>query len=131
MKRHARRQAAGPVVLQAELQLSILVRAGDCYGDRPLYHEIIDLARCAGLRGATVLRGLQGFGAAANLRPPGLAAHSGNEPVLIEITDDTAKVEAFLPAVGQLVSSGLIITKGVTSARRVADVPDIATSAVT
>jgi uncharacterized protein len=121
----------GAVVRETKLELSIVVRAGDSYGDRPLYHEITDLARYAGLRGATVTRGLQGFGAGANLRPGGIAGHSGNEPVLIQITDDAARIRAFLPAAQRLVGSGLIVTKAVTSVRRAADVPDIAASTAT
>jgi uncharacterized protein len=121
----------GRVVRRAELQLSVFVRAGDACAGRPLYDEIIDLARCAGLRGATAIRGLQGFGAAANLRPPGLAALTGNEPVLIEITDEATRVLALMPALERLVGSGLIAVKPVTAVRTVADVPDIAASTAT
>ena len=131
MKRRPRPQPDGAVLRQGELELSIFVRAGEAYGDRPLYHEIVDLASCAGLRGATVVRGLQGFGARASLRPTGFAWRSGNEPVLIQITDDAARVRAFLPAAEQLVGSGLIVTKAVTSVRRATDVPDIAASTAT
>ncbi len=116
---------------QAELQLSIFVRAGDTYAGRPLHHEIIDRAQQAGLRGATAIRGLQGFGASANLGRPGLAALTGREPVLIEVTDDAVKVRAFLPSVEQLACGGLIVLKTVTTVRTVADLPDIATSALT
>jgi uncharacterized protein len=110
------------------VQLSVLVRAGDRLGDRPLYCEIIDRARAAGLGGATAVRGLAGFGAAGKLRMPGLAGSRGSEPVLIEITDDAAKVDRFLPALDQLVDSGLVVLKPVTVTRGVA-APGIATTA--
>jgi uncharacterized protein len=54
------------------------------------------------------VRGLQGFGASANLGRPGLAALTGREPVLIEVTDDAAKVRGFLPSVEQLAGGGLL-----------------------
>jgi uncharacterized protein len=131
MRKHSGTHQERQAVQQAELQLSIFVRAGDTYAGRPLHHEIIDRARRAGLRGATAIRGLQGFGASANLGRPGLAALTGREPVLIEVTDDAVKVCAFLPSVEQLVGGGLIVLKTVTTVRTVADVPDIATSALT
>jgi uncharacterized protein len=119
-------------VQQTRLQLSIFVRAGDMYAGRPLYREIVDRTRRAGLHGATALRGLQGFGASANLRRPGLSGRTGHEPVLIEVTDEAAKVRAFLPAVEQLVGGGgLIVLRTVTAMRAVADLPDIAASAAT
>jgi PII-like signaling protein len=126
VRRGRRATAPAPVVRRAELELSIFVRAGDRYGDRPLYHELVDLARCAGLRGATVVRGLQGFGGTATLRSAGLSGHGGYEPVLIQITDDAARVRAFLPVARQLVGSGLIVTKAVTSVRSTAGAPGMA-----
>jgi uncharacterized protein len=131
VKRGLRTQAPAAVVRQTELELSIFVRAGDFYGDRPLHREITALARSAGLRGATVLRGLQGFGVTANLRSAGLAAYNGSEPVLIQITDDAARILAFLPAVEQLVGTGLIVTKAITSVRKVAHAPDKAAATMT
>jgi uncharacterized protein len=119
------------VVRRAQLQLTIFVRASDTHAGRPLHHEIIDRARRAGLHGATAVRGLQGFGASANLRRTGLAGLTGHEPVLVEVTDDADRVLAFLPSVEHLAGGGLIVLKAVTSVRAVADLPDIATSAVT
>ena len=119
------------MVQQAELELSIFVRAGDTYAGRPLHHEIIDRARRAGLRGATAIRGLQGFGASGNVGRPGLATLTGREPVLIEVTDEADRVRAFLPTVEQLAAGGLITLKTVTARRVATDLPDIATSALT
>jgi uncharacterized protein len=116
-------------VRQAELQLSIFLRAGDLIGGRPAYHEIIDLAHRAGLSGASVVHGLRGFGDSAKLRPPGLIGPNGSEPVLIEILDSPARVHAFLPVLDQLLGSGLVVLKSVTASRRAADVPDIAATA--
>jgi uncharacterized protein len=110
------------------VQLSVVVRACDRVGGRPLYCEIIDRARAAGLAGATAVRGLAGFGAAGELRMPGLTGSRGSEPVLIEITDDAAKVQQFLSDVDHLVASGLVVLKPVTVTRRVV-APGITTTA--
>ncbi len=120
-----------PWVRQSELQLCIFVRAGDTYAGRPLYHEIIDRARCTGLRGATAVRALQGFGASANFQRPGLAGLTGREPVLIEVIDEADRVRAFLPSVEQLDGPTLITLKEVTTVRAITDLPDTAASALT
>jgi uncharacterized protein len=124
---------AGPATRHAVLQLSLFVRSADTFRGRALYHEIVDRARLAGLRGATAIRGVEGFGATARLRAPGrLGALTGDEPVLIEITDDARKILAFLPAVESLPGTGLIVLRELTAVRRAApDVPDIAASPVT
>ena len=109
--------------------MSIFLRAGDTFNGRPLYREIVDRARSAGLSGATVVRGLHGFGGSARLRSAGLIGRNGFEPVLIEIADDPARVLAFLPELDQLLGSGLVVLKTVTVTRRVADLPDIAATA--
>jgi uncharacterized protein len=107
------------VVRTSELQLCVFVRAGDSLAGRPLYREIIDRARDAGLSGATVVRGMQGFGASGKLRPSGLTGRSGSEPVLIEITDDAERVRAFLPVLDRLIGSGLVVLHAVTVTRQV------------
>jgi len=96
---------------------------------RPVYREIIDRARSAGLTGATAIHGLQGFGGSAMLRSPGLIRQNGFGPVLIEICDEAASVRAFLPVLDQLLGSGLVVLKTVTVMRRVAGLPDIAATA--
>ncbi len=121
---HAARPRIAETVRSAQLQLSVFVRAGDRFGGRPLYSEIVNRAKAAGLAGATAVRGVEGFGASGKLRPPGLAGLRGTEPVLIEITDDDAAVRAVLPVLDQLIGSGLVLLKPVMVARRAAE-PDV------
>jgi uncharacterized protein len=117
-RRPVKPPAAYGTVRSTELQVSVFVRTGDRCGGRPLYREILDRARAAGLSGATVVRGLEGFGASGKLSPPGFAGLRGTEPVLIEITDDDAVVRAFLPVLDQLIGSGLVLLKPVIATRR-------------
>jgi uncharacterized protein len=107
-------------ICTSELQLSIFVRAGDLLAGRPLYREIIDRARAAGLSGATAIRGMQGFGPSGKLHSPGLLGLRGTEPVVIEISDDPARVRAFLPVLDSLIGSGLLVLKPVTVTRKAA-----------
>ena len=108
---------------------SVLVRLGDSFAGRPLYCEIIDRARDAGLRGATAVRGLQGFGASRKLHLAGLTGPRGSEPVLIEITGDEARIRAFLPVLDRLVGSGLVMLRPVTVTRKIVATPDTAATA--
>jgi PII-like signaling protein len=118
-------------VLQAQLQLSVVVQDGDMFAGRALYHEIIDRARTAGLHGATAVRGLQGFGEAAGQEPPGLGARNGRHPVLIEVADDPGRVRAFLPVLHQLIGTGVVMLHAVEAVRPARDVTDITASAAT
>lgn len=118
MNRRPARPPVAETVRGEALQLSVFVCAADKFSGRPLYCEIVDRARAAGLAGATAVRGLEGFGAAGKLRTPGLSGRRGTEPVLIEITDDAAAIRAFLPVLDQLVGSGLVVLKPVVAARR-------------
>lgn len=113
-------------VQQDELHVSVYVRTGDRFGSRPLYKEILDRAKAAGLSDASAAIGLQGFGQTAKLRPAALTRRTGSEPVLIEITGSPARVRAFLPVLHQLLDSGLVALKTVVVTRMVADIPDIA-----
>jgi len=99
------------------------------FSGRPLYHEILDRAQRAGLRGATAIRGMQGFGASGKMRGPMLAGLSGHEPVLILVTDDADLVRAFLPEIDQLPGAALIVLRPVNTLRRDAQHPDVTTSA--
>jgi len=109
--------------------LSVFTRAGDIFAGRPLYHEILDRARRAGLRGATAIRGMQGFGSSGKVRASGLAGLSGDEPVVIWVTDDAARVLAFLPEIDQLPGAALIVLRPVNTLRRDAHLPDVTTFA--
>lgn len=88
-------------------RLSIIVRENDQYRHHPLYAEIVNRARKSGLAGATVIRGLEGFGAAHVLH--GAHAFMDTAPVQIIIIDSPAQIDAFVPYISPLVDNGLII----------------------
>ncbi len=80
---------------------------------RPLYEAIVKRARAADLAGATVLRGPMGFGRHSRVHTTKLLDLSADLPIVIEIVDDEAKVDAFLPVVDELVSEGLVTLEAV------------------
>ena len=86
---------------------------------RPLYESIVKRARSADLAGATVLRGPMGFGRHSRVHTTKLLDLSADLPIVIEIVDDEAKVEAFLPVVDELVSEGLVTLEAVRIVRYV------------
>ena len=88
--------------------LRIFVGESDKVGHRPLYEVIVLKAREAGLAGATVLRGVMGFGKNSILHTAKILRLSEDLPMVIEIVDDREKVEAFLPTVNELIVDGLV-----------------------
>jgi len=109
----------------AELQVSIFLRSGDRYAGKPLVHEAVMLAKAAGLRGATVIRGLQGFGASGRLDGAGRLGFSGSEPVIIELCDEPDRMAAFLARAEPLLRNVLVVTKPVVATRWVAAAPEV------
>lgn len=86
----------------------IFVGESDKVGHRPLYEVIVLKAREAGLAGATVLRGVMGFGKNSILHTTKILRLSEDLPMVIEIVDSREKVEAFLPTLNLLIVDGLV-----------------------
>ena len=81
--------------------------------DRPLFEEIVRRARDAHLAGATVIRGPMGFGRHSRMHTAKLLERSTDLPVVVEIVDAEEKINAFLPAVDELVTEGLVTLEAV------------------
>ncbi|HZS78446.1 MAG TPA: DUF190 domain-containing protein [Ktedonobacteraceae bacterium] len=76
--------------------------------DKPLYRAILELAQQHEMRGATVLRGIEGFGPQHHLSTERLPDISENLPILIEIVESEERVHSFLPLLDELVQQGTI-----------------------
>jgi len=87
--------------------LRIFIGENDKHEGRPLYEWIVRKAREEGLSGATVLRGLEGYGANSILHKASILRLSSDLPVVIEIVDDAEKIAAFLPHVEEAFSDGI------------------------
>ncbi|HEV8369526.1 MAG TPA: DUF190 domain-containing protein [Pyrinomonadaceae bacterium] len=88
--------------------LRIFVGESDRYDHHPLYESIVLKARENGLAGATVLRGLMGFGKHSVLHTAKILRLSEDLPMIVEIVDSREKVEAFLPLLDDMISDGLV-----------------------
>ena len=88
--------------------LRIFVGESDKLGHRPLYEVIVLKAREAGLAGATVLRGVMGYGKNSVLHTAKILRLSEDLPMVVEIVDSLEKVEAFLPELDGMITDGLV-----------------------
>ena len=87
--------------------LRIFIGENDKHGRAPLYEWIVPQAREHGLAGATVLRGVQGFGAASRIHTAKILRLSADLPIIIEIVDTREKIDAFLPVIDDTITGGL------------------------
>ena len=88
--------------------LRIFIGEDDRHADgMPLFEWIVREARRQGLAGATVLRGLAGFGARSRLHTARILALSSDLPIVIELVDTKNKIEAFLPVIDGAIPDGL------------------------
>lgn len=88
--------------------LRVFVGEADRHGGRPVYEHIVRKAREMGLAGATVVRGIMGFGAASRVHTAKLLRLSEDLPVVVEIVDTEANVERLLPFLDDVVEEGLV-----------------------
>ncbi|GIW72280.1 MAG: hypothetical protein KatS3mg102_1822 [Planctomycetota bacterium] len=88
--------------------LRIFVGESDRWEGRPLFEAIVRRAREHGLAGATVLRGLEGFGAHSRIHTAKILRLSEDLPIVIEIVDLRERIQAFLPLLDEMVQEGLI-----------------------
>lgn len=95
------------------VRLTIFIGESDQWGAEPLYHAIVQRARREGLAGATVLRGIEGYGANSRLHTASLLSLSDDLPLVIVIVDQASRIERFLPLLDELVGEGLVIREPV------------------
>lgn len=88
--------------------LRVFFGEDDKFQGRPLYEAIVLKAREAQLAGATVLRGHMGFGHSSRIHTSKILRLSEDLPLIIEIVDSEAKINAFLPSLDTMMGSGLV-----------------------
>ncbi|MGC2128456.1 MAG: DUF190 domain-containing protein [Candidatus Aquilonibacter sp.] len=88
--------------------LRIFVDEDDRYGGKPLYMAIVEALKAAGFTGATVLKGIEGFGTHKTVHAARTFDQSTNLPILIEVIEEEAKILEFLPELRSMMSEGLI-----------------------
>jgi len=95
-------------------RLTVFVGESDQWHHRPVYTEIVHRAHAAGLAGASVLRGIEGYGASSRIHTDRLVSLSQDLPVAVVIVDSAVRIEAFLPQLDELIGEGLAIIDPVT-----------------
>ncbi|MEU8793581.1 DUF190 domain-containing protein [Streptomyces sp. NPDC048643] len=91
------------------LRVTIFIGENDTWHRKPLYAEIVHRAHAAGLAGASVFRGIEGFGASSLIHTSRLLSMSEDLPVAVIVVDTEERVRAFLPQLDELVTEGLVI----------------------
>ena len=92
----------------AALLLRVYIGESDQHEGMPLYQAIVRFLRDRGIAAATVLRGIEGYGANAHLHTTRILSLSMDLPVLVEVVDEEAKLRAVLPELDAMVGDGLI-----------------------
>jgi PII-like signaling protein len=98
-------------VLDGEQTLvRIFVGEGDQWRRKPLDRALVERLRAEGFAGATVIRGVAGFGANSVIHTASLVDLSADLPVLIEVVDDEAHIAKLLPILDEMVTGGALVT---------------------
>jgi len=100
-------------------RLSIFIGESDRYHHNPLHAEIVERAHRRGLAGATVLRGIEGFGASNHVHTTRILSLSEDLPLVILIVDEPDRIAAFLPDLEELITEGLVVIDDVEVVRYV------------
>ncbi|MEU0414183.1 DUF190 domain-containing protein [Streptomyces griseorubiginosus] len=90
------------------LRVTVHIGENDTWHHKPLYSEIVHRAHAAGLAGASVFRGIEGFGASSLIHTSRLLSLSEDLPVAVVIVDSETRVREFLPQLDELVTEGLV-----------------------
>ena len=93
--------------------LRVFVGEQDKWQGLPLYEAVVNEARALGMAGATVLKGMLGFGRKAHVHTAKLLELSYDLPIVIEIVDTDEKITALLPKLDRMVQEGLVTVEKV------------------
>lgn len=94
-------------------RLTIYIGESDRRGTTPLATEIVHRAHAAGLAGASVFRGIEGYGASNHIHTTRILSLSDDLPIAIVIVDRADAIAAFLPQLDDLITEGLVVLEDV------------------
>ncbi len=97
--------------------MRIFVGESDKVGHRPLYEVLVEFFRTEGFAGATVLRGIAGFGAHSVYHTDKLLRLSSDLPMIIEVVENQEKIDAVMPRIDAMMTGGMITLEKVTVIR--------------
>lgn len=93
--------------------LTIYIGEHDHYHHRPLYQAIMEMLRKKGFAGATVLRGIEGFGKSSRIHTASILRLSEDLPIVIEVVDKAERIDSVLPVIDEMVTEGLVTAQDV------------------
>lgn len=93
--------------------LRVHIGESDTWQGRPLYQVIVRRLREQGVAGATVLRGIEGFGAHSRLHTARILRLSEDLPIVIEVVDREDRIRDVLPILDEMVTEGLVTIEDV------------------
>ena len=102
------RELSGESVL-----MRIFIGESDRYQGKPLYHLLVEMLRREKIAGATVLRGILGYGARSHLHTAHILRLSQDMPMIIEVVDTQENVDRVLPEIEKFMQGGLITVEKV------------------
>ena len=88
--------------------MRIFIGESDKYQGKPLYDALLQRLRAKGLAGATVLRGVAGFGASSTVHTDKILRLSLDLPIIIEVVETEETIQAVLPDLDEMIGGGLI-----------------------
>lgn len=88
--------------------LRIFIGESNKYDGKPLHKYLVDLFRKEGLAGATVLRGISGFGKSSHLHTTSILRLSTDLPIVIEVVDKKENIDRIKPRLDAVIEQGLI-----------------------
>ena len=97
--------------------MRIFIGEVDRYNHRPLYEALLELLRKEDFAGATVLRGLSGFGAHSVYHTQKLLDLSADLPLIVEVVDTQEKIDAIMPRIDEMMGGGMITLEKATVIR--------------
>lgn len=99
------------------LRLMMFIGEDEMWHHRPVHHEIVRRANDAGLAGASVFHGIEGFGAGADIHTYRILALAQDLPIVILIIDEEQRIRSFLPQLDELITEGLFVIDEVETIR--------------
>ncbi len=92
--------------------MRVYLDEGDRFGDRPAYVALVERLREIGVGGASVFKGIEGFGARRTVHAARVFDLSTNLPVVVEVIERAEKIEAIVSVVREIVADGLLTLEG-------------------